>query len=179
MMLKWISCLLTREESEGKLKGILGYTEDDVVSTDFVGDSRSVELNKAIFLVQLLQDDVNFVFIIICRCFFFTGQAFLMPRLALLWTTTLWSSSLGMITSGDTGKETILIIVCIAFMKPMDFLKNKRLNFLCIFSYAVHVWSTWSVTLTLFSKRILEGREAFGFCEFFLIIRSCRVQSRI
>ena len=30
-----------REESEGKLKGILGYTEDDVVSTDFVGDNRS------------------------------------------------------------------------------------------------------------------------------------------
>ncbi|KAL0421516.1 UNVERIFIED_CONTAM: Glyceraldehyde-3-phosphate dehydrogenase, cytosolic [Sesamum latifolium] len=30
-----------KEESENKLKGILGYTEDDVVSTDFVGDSRS------------------------------------------------------------------------------------------------------------------------------------------
>ncbi|KAK9921526.1 hypothetical protein M0R45_030033 [Rubus argutus] len=30
-----------QEESEGKLKGILGYTEDDVVSTDFIGDSRS------------------------------------------------------------------------------------------------------------------------------------------
>lgn len=30
-----------KEESEGKLKGVLGYTEDDVVSTDFVGDSRS------------------------------------------------------------------------------------------------------------------------------------------
>ncbi|GFP84951.1 glyceraldehyde-3-phosphate dehydrogenase cytosolic [Phtheirospermum japonicum] len=30
-----------KEESETKLKGILGYTEDDVVSTDFVGDSRS------------------------------------------------------------------------------------------------------------------------------------------
>nr|QCC72910.1 GAPDH [Macadamia integrifolia] len=28
-------------ESEGSLKGILGYTEDDVVSTDFVGDNRS------------------------------------------------------------------------------------------------------------------------------------------
>ncbi|KAL7161781.1 hypothetical protein ACSBR2_042288 [Camellia fascicularis] len=27
--------------SEGNMKGILGYTEDDVVSTDFVGDSRS------------------------------------------------------------------------------------------------------------------------------------------
>eukprot|EP00262_Sarcandra_glabra_P009035 TRINITY_DN23019_c0_g1_i1.p1 TRINITY_DN23019_c0_g1~~TRINITY_DN23019_c0_g1_i1.p1 ORF type:complete len:435 (+),score=76.46 TRINITY_DN23019_c0_g1_i1:158-1462(+) len=27
--------------SEGPLKGILGYTEDDVVSTDFVGDTRS------------------------------------------------------------------------------------------------------------------------------------------
>lgn len=32
-------CLI-REESEGKLKGILGYTEDDVVSTDFIGDNR-------------------------------------------------------------------------------------------------------------------------------------------
>lgn len=31
---------LFREESEGKLKGILGYIEDDVVSTDFIGDSR-------------------------------------------------------------------------------------------------------------------------------------------
>jgi len=31
---------LFREESEGKMKGILGYTEDDVVSTDFVGDNR-------------------------------------------------------------------------------------------------------------------------------------------
>nr|AHB86970.1 glyceraldehyde 3-phosphate dehydrogenase [Sedum alfredii] len=30
-----------KEESEGALKGILGYTEDDVVSTDFLGDSRS------------------------------------------------------------------------------------------------------------------------------------------
>ncbi|KAI8018574.1 hypothetical protein LOK49_LG04G01775 [Camellia lanceoleosa] len=29
-----------REESEGKLKGILGFTKDDVVSTDFIGDSR-------------------------------------------------------------------------------------------------------------------------------------------
>ncbi|KAK8503423.1 hypothetical protein V6N12_034818 [Hibiscus sabdariffa] len=32
-----------KEESEGKLKGILGYTEDDVVSSDFIGDSRQVE----------------------------------------------------------------------------------------------------------------------------------------
>ncbi|GKV43479.1 hypothetical protein SLEP1_g50767 [Rubroshorea leprosula] len=35
-----IKCAI-KEESEGKLKGILGYTEEDVVSTDFVGDSRS------------------------------------------------------------------------------------------------------------------------------------------
>jgi glyceraldehyde-3-phosphate dehydrogenase/erythrose-4-phosphate dehydrogenase len=26
-----------KEASEGELKGILGYTEDDVVSTDFLG----------------------------------------------------------------------------------------------------------------------------------------------
>ncbi|XP_028765082.1 glyceraldehyde-3-phosphate dehydrogenase 2, cytosolic isoform X1 [Neltuma alba] len=30
-----------KEESQGKLKGILGYIEEDVVSTDFVGDNRS------------------------------------------------------------------------------------------------------------------------------------------
>ncbi|KAM3308118.1 hypothetical protein P3S67_009862 [Capsicum chacoense] len=30
-----------KEESERKLKGIIGYTVDDVVSTDFVGDNRS------------------------------------------------------------------------------------------------------------------------------------------
>ncbi|KAI7989271.1 Glyceraldehyde-3-phosphate dehydrogenase, cytosolic [Camellia lanceoleosa] len=33
--------LIQMEESGGKLKGIMGYTEDDVVSTDFVGHSRS------------------------------------------------------------------------------------------------------------------------------------------
>lgn len=27
--------------ADGPLKGILGYTEDDVVSMDFLGDSRS------------------------------------------------------------------------------------------------------------------------------------------
>ncbi|KOM56215.1 hypothetical protein LR48_Vigan10g210700, partial [Vigna angularis] len=30
-----------KEASEGCMKGILGYTEDDVVSTDFIGDNRS------------------------------------------------------------------------------------------------------------------------------------------
>ncbi|KAJ0113176.1 hypothetical protein Patl1_02953 [Pistacia atlantica] len=30
-----------KEASEGEMKGIIGYTEDDLVSTDFVGDSRS------------------------------------------------------------------------------------------------------------------------------------------
>ncbi|KAI5425602.1 Glyceraldehyde-3-phosphate dehydrogenase gapcp1 [Lathyrus oleraceus] len=30
-----------KHASEGQLKGILGYTDEDVVSNDFVGDSRS------------------------------------------------------------------------------------------------------------------------------------------
>jgi len=34
-------CAAVKEASEGKLKGILGYTSDEVVSTDFLGDSRS------------------------------------------------------------------------------------------------------------------------------------------
>ena len=33
-------CLYSRAASEGALKGILGYTDEDVVSSDFVGDSR-------------------------------------------------------------------------------------------------------------------------------------------
>jgi len=34
-------CAKLKEESEGSMKGILGYTEDMVVSTDFLGDDRS------------------------------------------------------------------------------------------------------------------------------------------
>src|SRR5690606_25758790 len=30
-----------KEASEGELKGILGYTEDAVVSNDFIGDTRT------------------------------------------------------------------------------------------------------------------------------------------
>ncbi|RZC74542.1 hypothetical protein C5167_050022 [Papaver somniferum] len=30
-----------KEESEGKMKGILGYVDEDLVSTDFLGDNRS------------------------------------------------------------------------------------------------------------------------------------------
>ncbi|KAE8716594.1 putative multidrug resistance-associated protein 2, 6 (mrp2, 6), abc-transoprter [Hibiscus syriacus] len=48
-----MECLLAigsfrpRAESEGKLKGILGYIEEDVVSTDFIGDSRQVPSNES------------------------------------------------------------------------------------------------------------------------------------
>ncbi len=34
-------CAAMKKASEGELKGILGYTEDAVVSTDFLGDSRT------------------------------------------------------------------------------------------------------------------------------------------
>jgi glyceraldehyde 3-phosphate dehydrogenase len=34
-------CAAMKEASEGELKGILGYTEDAVVSNDFVGDTRT------------------------------------------------------------------------------------------------------------------------------------------
>ncbi|KAJ6839258.1 glyceraldehyde-3-phosphate dehydrogenase 2, cytosolic [Iris pallida] len=33
-----------KEESEGKLKGILGYVDEDLVSTDFVGDNRYLNI---------------------------------------------------------------------------------------------------------------------------------------
>ncbi len=34
-------CAALKASSEGELAGILGYTEDDVVSQDFIGDTRS------------------------------------------------------------------------------------------------------------------------------------------
>merc|ERR1711951_158699 len=34
-------CAKLKEASEGELQGVLGYTEDMVVSTDFLGDTRS------------------------------------------------------------------------------------------------------------------------------------------
>ena len=34
-------CAAMKKASEGELKGILGYTEDAVVSSDFLGDSRT------------------------------------------------------------------------------------------------------------------------------------------
>jgi glyceraldehyde-3-phosphate dehydrogenase/erythrose-4-phosphate dehydrogenase len=34
-------CKEIKAASEGAMKGIMGYTEDQVVSTDFVGDRRS------------------------------------------------------------------------------------------------------------------------------------------
>jgi glyceraldehyde 3-phosphate dehydrogenase len=30
-----------KSASEGELKGVLGYTEDEVVSNDFIGDART------------------------------------------------------------------------------------------------------------------------------------------
>ena len=34
-------CAEMKAQAEGPLKGILGYTEDKVVATDFVGDART------------------------------------------------------------------------------------------------------------------------------------------
>lgn len=34
-------CAAMKEASEGELKGILGYTDEDVVSSDFIGESRT------------------------------------------------------------------------------------------------------------------------------------------
>ena len=39
-------CQVIKEESLGRMKGILGYTEDEVVSSDFIGDTRSSIFDK-------------------------------------------------------------------------------------------------------------------------------------
>ncbi len=58
-------CAVMKEASVGALLGILGYTEDEVVSTDFQGDSRSsifdagagIELNSSFFKVVAWYDN--------------------------------------------------------------------------------------------------------------------------
>lgn len=58
-------CAAMKEASEGELQGILGYTEDEVVSTDFQGDTRSsifdagagLELNSNFFKVVAWYDN--------------------------------------------------------------------------------------------------------------------------
>ena len=52
-----INAAIKKASEAGPLKGILGYTEDEVVSSDFLGDSRSsiydakagIELNSRFF----------------------------------------------------------------------------------------------------------------------------------
>ncbi|MDX2132388.1 MAG: type I glyceraldehyde-3-phosphate dehydrogenase [Planctomycetota bacterium] len=54
-----------KQASEGAMKGILGYTEEEVVSSDFIGDRRSsivdatagIELNKRFFKVVSWYDN--------------------------------------------------------------------------------------------------------------------------
>jgi glyceraldehyde 3-phosphate dehydrogenase len=51
--------------SEGSMKGVLGYTDEEVVSSDFIGDRRSsiydskacIELNKRFFKVVSWYDN--------------------------------------------------------------------------------------------------------------------------
>jgi glyceraldehyde 3-phosphate dehydrogenase len=58
-------CAAMKQASQGELKGILGYTEDEVVSTDFQGDVRSsifdagagIELNSNFFKVVAWYDN--------------------------------------------------------------------------------------------------------------------------
>ncbi|MCR5708899.1 MAG: type I glyceraldehyde-3-phosphate dehydrogenase [Bacteroidales bacterium] len=47
-------CAAMKEASEGELKGILGYTEDAVVSSDFLGDSRTsiFDANAGVYLTD-------------------------------------------------------------------------------------------------------------------------------
>ena len=39
-------CNAMKEASEGELKGVLGYTDEDVVSSDFLGDTRTSIFDK-------------------------------------------------------------------------------------------------------------------------------------
>ncbi|RZC47257.1 hypothetical protein C5167_040212 [Papaver somniferum] len=77
-----------KEESEGKMKGILGYVDEDLVSTDFLGDNR---------LSCCLADTFS--------------QASSTPRPELLLMTTSSSLCHGMTTNGVYSSYVIDLIV--------------------------------------------------------------------
>ena len=54
-------CAAMKEASEGELKGILGYTEDAVVSSDFLGDTRTsiFDAKAGIALTDTIVKDVS------------------------------------------------------------------------------------------------------------------------
>ncbi|MBO4943176.1 MAG: type I glyceraldehyde-3-phosphate dehydrogenase, partial [Muribaculaceae bacterium] len=47
-------CAAMKEAAEGELKGVLGYTEDAVVSSDFLGDTRTsiFDANAGVYLTD-------------------------------------------------------------------------------------------------------------------------------
>ena len=47
-------CKAMKEAAEGELKGVLGYTEDAVVSSDFLGDTRTsiFDANAGVYLTD-------------------------------------------------------------------------------------------------------------------------------
>ena len=47
-------CTAMKEAAEGELKGVLGYTEDAVVSSDFLGDTRTsiFDANAGVYLTD-------------------------------------------------------------------------------------------------------------------------------
>lgn len=54
----WVVWSFCREEAEGNLKGILGYTEDDVVSSDFIGDCRYGALHSSQLQISMDRNTV-------------------------------------------------------------------------------------------------------------------------
>jgi glyceraldehyde 3-phosphate dehydrogenase len=58
-------CAAMKKASEGSMRGVLGYTNEEIVSSDFVGDSRSsifdekagIELNKKFFKIVSWYDN--------------------------------------------------------------------------------------------------------------------------
>ena len=58
-------CAAMKAASEGSMKGVLGYTDEEVVSSDFLGDRRSsifdakagIELNKRFFKIVSWYDN--------------------------------------------------------------------------------------------------------------------------
>ena len=88
--------LLYRAASEGPLKGIIGYVEEDLVSTDFVGDSRyafalyhlGADIADFYGTVMSNSDGVLCSSVGLCNlhihlsfCCFYLGRASSMPRL--------------------------------------------------------------------------------------------------
>ena len=89
-------CAAMKKASEGELKGILGYTDEQVVSSDFLGDTRTsiFDAKAGIALTDTFVNDRQLFFgsfiLLLCLTEILAGNQFLLHQTSVLFITAFF-----------------------------------------------------------------------------------------